>query len=305
MVVIMIDTILFILLKSGDLLLEFLPYILAGILLAELLKYTPWTKYVQKAVNRSPKVSIIIASVIGIISPLCTYGTIPIVIDLYRNKVPIAPLLTFLSASSLMNPQLFILTWGGLGLEFSLLRIFGVVVFTLILGYVLVFLEKRYLKNTDETINKKFTRTHSTEKQWKDFNLKEFSVGFYKNLEFIGFYIIIGILLSVIVETFIPLSSIFEMTDGVGWVNVVAASLLGIPLYACGGATIPLISVLLENGVSFGAAMGFLIVGPGTRITPLLALGSFLSKRTLLYYGCSLLLFSIMFGLLINRFFWI
>ena len=298
----MLYEILFILQRSGYLLLEFLPYILAGILLAEILKYTPWTKYVQKAVTKSPKVSIIIASLIGIASPLCTYGTIPIVIDLYKNKVPLAPLLTFLSASALMNPQLFIITWGGLGLEFSLLRFSGVVIFTLMLGFVLIFIEKRYWKNSNESINKKFTRKQSSEKNWKDFKLKEFSMSFYNTFIFIGFYILIGILLSVIIETFVPLSQIFEMTEGIGWINVIAASLLGIPLYACGGATIPLISVLLENGVSFGAAMGFLIVGPGTRITPLLALGSFLSKRTLIYYCCSLLIFSIIFGILINIF---
>jgi uncharacterized membrane protein YraQ (UPF0718 family) len=296
----MLYEILFILQRSGELLLEFLPYILAGILLAELLKYTPWTKIVQKAVKRSPITSIIIASMIGIISPLCTYGTIPIVIDLYKNKVPLAPLLTFLSASSLMNPQLFIITWGGLGLEFSILRIFGVVIFTFILGFALIFIEKRYLRNTDKSINIKFTRQQSTEKQWKDFNLKEFSMSFYNTFIFIGFYILIGILISVIIETFVPLSQIFEMTEGAGWINIIAASILGIPLYACGGATIPLISVLMENGVSFGAAMGFLIVGPGTRITRLLALGSFLSKKTLLYYCCTLLIFSILFGLLIN-----
>ena len=298
----MLSEILYILQRSGHLLLEFLPYIIAGILLAEILKYTPWTKYVQKAVSKSPITSIIIASMIGIISPLCTYGTIPIVIDLYKNKVPLAPLLTFLSASSLMNPQLFIITWGGLGLEFSLLRILGVIIFTLILGFALIFFEKRYLRKSDKSINKKFTRQQNIEKQWKEFNLKEFSMSFYNTFVFIGFYILIGILLSVIIETFVPLSQIFEMTEGVGWINVIAASILGIPLYACGGATIPLISVLLDNGVSFGAAMGFLIVGPGTRITPLLALGSFLSKRTLVYYCFSLLIFSIFFGLLINSF---
>lgn len=298
----MLSEIIFILQRSGYLLLEFLPYILAGILLAEILKYTPWTKYVQKGVNRSPIASIIIASMIGIISPLCTYGTIPIVIDLYKNKVPLAPLLTFLSASSLMNPQLFIITWGGLGLEFTLLRVFGVVIFTLILGFALILIDKKYKINPDKSINKKFIREQRTEKQWKHFNLKEFLISFYNTFVFIGFYILIGILLSVIIETFVPLSQIFEMTEGVGWINVIAASILGIPLYACGGATIPLISVLLENGVSFGAAMGFLIVGPGTRITPLLALGSFLSKRTLLYYCISLLIFSIFFGLLINSF---
>lgn len=298
----MLSEILFILQRSGYLLLEFLPYILAGILLAEILKYTQWTKYVQKGVTRSPIASIIIASMIGIISPLCTYGTIPIVIDLYKNKVSLAPLLTFLSASSLMNPQLFIITWGGLGIEFTLLRVFGVVIFTLILGFALIFIEKKYKINPDKSINTKFIREQRTKKQWKHFNLKEFSMSFYNTFVFIGFYILIGILLSVIIETFVPLSQIFEMTEGVGWINVIAASILGIPLYACGGATIPLISVLLENGVSFGAAMGFLIVGPGTRITPLLALGSFLSKRTLLYYCISLLIFSIFFGLLINSF---
>jgi uncharacterized membrane protein YraQ (UPF0718 family) len=298
----MLSEILFILQRSGYLLLEFLPYILAGILLAEILKYTQWTKYVQKGVTRSPIASIIIASMIGIISPLCTYGTIPIVIDLYKNKVPLAPLLTFLSASSLMNPQLFIITWGGLGIEFTLLRVFGVIIFTLILGFALIFIEKKYKINPDKSINTKFIREQRTEKQWKHFNLKEFSMSFYNTFVFIGFYILIGILLSVIIETFVPLSQIFEMTEGAGWINVIAASILGIPLYACGGATIPLISVLLENGVSFGAAMGFLIVGPGTRITPLLALGSFLSKRTLLYYCISLLIFSIFFGLLINSF---
>lgn len=298
----MLYEISFILQRTGYLLLEFLPYILAGILLAEILKYTPWTKFVKKAVTRSPKISIILASLIGIASPLCTYGTIPIVIDLYKNKVPLAPLLTFLSASALMNPQLFIITWGGLGLEFSLLRITGVIIFTLILGFALIIIEKKYMKNSNEPINKKFTRQQSTEKKWEYFEIKEFSISFYNTFIFIGFYILIGILLSVVIETFIPLSQIFEMTKGVGWVNVIAASILGIPLYACGGATIPLISVLLENGVSFGAAMGFLIVGPGTRITPLLALGSFLSKRTLIYYCCSLLIFSIIFGILINIF---
>jgi uncharacterized membrane protein YraQ (UPF0718 family) len=46
--------------------------------------------------------------------------------------------------------------------------------------------------------------------------------------------------------------------------------------------------------------MAFLIVGPGTRIIPLLALGSFLSKKMLAYYVSALLLFSIVSGMLIN-----
>jgi uncharacterized membrane protein YraQ (UPF0718 family) len=67
-----------------------------------------------------------------------------------------------------------------------------------------------------------------------------------------------------------------------------------------GGAVIPLVDTLLESGLSVGAAMAFLIVGPGTRVTPLLALGSFLSRRMLTYYVAALLVFSIAAGMLIN-----
>ena len=56
--------------KSGNILLELLPYIVLGILLAGVLKYTP-----------------MISSLFGVLSPLCTYGTIPIVIQLYREWI--------------------------------------------------------------------------------------------------------------------------------------------------------------------------------------------------------------------------
>jgi uncharacterized membrane protein YraQ (UPF0718 family) len=285
-----------VLVKSGYLLWSYLPYILIGILIAEILKYTPWANYVKKAVSGAPIVSILVASILGIISPLCTVGTIPLIIDLYRKKVPLAPLLTFLSASSLMNPQLFLMTWAGLGIELTLMRLGGVIMFTLLLGTLVLFVEK---KVTVRFTNKKFGKTCDSKRITK-FVWKDFVKSFYKNFEFIGFYIILGIVLSVLIETLIPLSSIFELTQGIEWINVIAASFLGIPLYACGGATIPVVNVLLENGISPGAAIGFLIVGPGTRIAPLLALGSFLSRRTLGYYVVILLLYSIVLGLIAN-----
>jgi uncharacterized membrane protein YraQ (UPF0718 family) len=286
--------------RSGHLLLEFLPYIVAGVLLTEILKYTPWMKLVRKSMSNSPVLSVVMASVLGTLSPLCTYGTIPIVIMLHRGGVSLAPLLTFLSASSLMNPQLFLTTWGGLGLEFAAFRLVWVLVFTLMLGAVIVYIEKAFSNTSKQAVHRKFKRTETTEKDIRSFSLKVFLRGAYGNLEFVGFYIVTGMVLSTLLDAFVPLSSILENTNRVEWLNVLAASVLGIPLYACGGATIPLVSTLLDNGMSAGAAMAFFIVGPGTRITPLLALGSFLSPKMLASYVIALLLFSIATGMLIN-----
>ncbi len=290
--------------RAGSLLLGLLPYVLLGVLLAEVLKYTPWTRLVRKVTSGSPIPSIAVSSILGITSPLCTYGTVPIVIELYRSGVPLAPLLTFLSASSLMNPQLFLVTWGGLGREFALLRLVFTLVFSLMLGGLVSLVERRRKGSGKAAVNARFTRTESTEKRVRAFTVRSFARSFLKNLEFVGAYIVVGVVLSALLETFIPLDAVLQRTEGLQWVNVVSLAVLGIPLYACGGGTIPLVSTLMSNGVSAGAALAFLIVGPGTRITPLLALGSFVSKRMLAAYVVVLLGFSILVGMAINAF-WI
>jgi hypothetical protein len=296
----MLITLLSVFQKSGYLLLELLPYIVLGVLLAEILKYTPWTRLVRNAMQNTPALSILFSSLFGMFSPLCTYGTIPIVIQLYRGGVSLAPLLTFLSASSLMNPQLFLMTWGGLGVGFAFFRLVCTLVFSLMLGTVVAFLEKRFLNTSEQVVNPRFTRTESTEKDLRSFRLTDFLKSCYGTLEFVGFYIVVGIILSGLLEAFVPVANILSSTNGAAWIDIVAMSVLGIPLYACGGAVIPLVDTLLESGMSVGAAMAFLIVGPGTRITPLMALGSFLSRKMLAYYVIALLLFSIVSGMLIN-----
>lgn len=299
----MITDVLNILERSGVLLLDLLPYIVLGVVIAEILKYTPWTRFVTKAINRSPISSVVISASLGILSPLCTYGTIPIVINLYRSGVSLAPLLAFLSASSLMNPQLFLITWGGLGLEFAIIRIVNVLVFSLMLGYTLIWVEKNYKDFGVQKVHEKFKRDCSTEKDIKVFNIKGFLKGAYSQFEFVGYYIVLGVVISVALEYLLPVATLLNRGDGGEWINIIMAALVSIPVYVCGGGVIPMIDMLMDNGMSMGAAMAFLIVGPATRITALLALGSFVSKKMLGLYVVSLLVFSFVLGIVLNNLF--
>ncbi|NLG83188.1 MAG: hypothetical protein GX493_00970 [Firmicutes bacterium] len=43
------------------------------------------------------------AALLGMVSPFCTYGTVPVVLRLFRAGMEPAPLVTFLVTSSLMN----------------------------------------------------------------------------------------------------------------------------------------------------------------------------------------------------------
>lgn len=82
------------------------------------------------------------------------------------------------------------------------------------------------------------------------------------------------------------------------WASAALAAVLGVPLYACGGGTIPLVRSLLRQGMSEGAALAFFISDPATRVTPLMALAAVLRPGFILAYVCALLAYSIVVGVL-------
>jgi len=284
------------LLNSLKTLLNLLPYLAGGILVGELLKFASWTKLIYKWINKSPVLSVIYASIIGIISPLCTYGTVPIVIELYKSKVHIAPLFAFLAASSLMNPQLFILTAGGINLEMALVRTLAVFVFSFAAGLLCYLIPKKaiikkavqcYDNGGEEIVNR----------GKKEFIVKDYFINCVKNLKHIGLYLIIGVLLSSIIELYIPKDLIAAAFQAGKVQSILAGALLGIPLSPCGGTAIPIVSGMIDNGMGKGTALAFFIVGPATRPAPLFAMGALFTVFFLAAYCLFLIISAVLMGL--------
>lgn len=282
--------------NAGNTFLQLFGYAAVGALLGEILKFTSWTKLIYRGINASKHLSILIATILGILSPLCTYGTIPVVITLYRGGVSMVPLLSFLSASSLMNPQLFIMTWGGLGMEFALIRLLIVFIFAILCGYITLFIPEKWLvvkprleseQDKDDIMNRQ-----------KNFSFKALLNNTFKSLLFVGKYMVFGVLLGAAIETFVPKNLVMNTVGGGTVGSILIAALIGIPLYACGGGIIPTVRSMISSGMSNGAAMAFLTVGQGTRITSLFALAAILHPLFIIGYCIFLVLFSTLTGLL-------
>jgi len=277
-------------------LLSLLPYLIGGILIGELLKLTSWTKLVYKWVSKSPVVSVISASIIGILSPLCTYGTIPVVIELYKSKVHIAPLFAFLAASSLMNPQLFIMTAGGIGLEMAVVRTLAVFVFSLAAGLLCYAIPEKFMIRKDVQFYDNGGED-IVNREKKSFIAKQFGINCLQNLRHLGFYLIIGILLSGIIELYIPKGLISAAFRAGRVQSILAGALLGIPLSPCGGSAIPIVSGMISNGMGKGTALAFFIVGPATRPAPLAAMAALFIPLSLAAYCLFLILSAVLMGL--------
>ena len=78
------------------------------------------------------------------------------------------------------------------------------------------------------------------------------------------------------------------------------AATIGVPLYACGGGTIPLLRQWMVQGMSLGSAAAFMITGPATKITNLGALKIVLGARKFIAYLLFTLLFAFLTGIVTN-----
>lgn len=238
-------------------------------------------------------IGIIAASILGVASPLCMYGTIPIAASFSRGGIRDEWLASFMMSSILLNPQLIIYS-AALGVKVLVVRIVTCFLCGIVAGLVIRFFFKK----------KNFFRFESFDEPKNrdtDPNIfKRLLKNLYRNLRATGLYFLIGILLSAIFQRYVPAEAVTFMFGGNEAWGVLMASTVGVPLYVCGGGTIPILKTWLANGMSLGSAAAFMITGPATKITNLGALKVVLGIKHFLFYWAFIIVYACMSGILIN-----
>ena len=234
------------------------------------------------------------ASLLGIASPLCMYGTIPIAASFSKHGMRHDWLAAFMMSSVLLNPQL-ILYSTALGVKALVIRIVSCTVCGIVAGIVVhIFYKDRSFFNFEGFVPRANHDTHPNLFLRFLFNLG-------RNIKATGLYFLLGILLSALFQRYVPadkFAALFgEANEGFG---VLMAATIGVPLYACGGGTIPLIREWLAMGMSLGSASAFMITGPATKITNLGALKIVLGMKHFLLYLAFIMAFSLATGLIVN-----
>ena len=238
-------------------------------------------------------IGIIIASILGVASPLCMYGTIPIAASFSRGGIRDEWLASFMMSSILLNPQLFIYS-AALGVKVLVIRIVTCFLCGIVAGLVVRFFfrEKNFFRfeSFDEPKNRD-----------TDPNIfKRLIKNMGRNVKATGLYFLIGIFLSAIFQRYVPQEAVTFMFGGNEAWGVLMASTVGVPLYVCGGGTIPILKTWLASGMSLGSAAAFMITGPATKITNLGALKVVLGIRHFLFYWAFIIVYACVTGILIN-----
>ena len=240
-------------------------------------------------------VGIIPASLLGILSPLCMYGTIPIAASFSQKGMRDDYLAAFMMISILLNPQLLMYS-AALG-NFALCVRF---ISCFVCGIVAGLLVRIFYHNKNFFNFKGFSEraSHDTDPNMFFRLLK--NIG--RNIKATGLFFLFGILLSALFQRYVPseaFSNLFVNNRGFG---LLMAATIGVPLYACGGGTIPLLQQWLASGMSMGSATAFMITGPATKITNLGALKIVLGAKSFILYLAFIMLFAFISGALVNLF---
>lgn len=236
---------------------------------------------------------IIPASALGILSPLCMYGTVPIVASFSKSGMREDWIAAFMMSSILLNPQLFFYSFA-LGTGMAVLRLAVCFVGGCIAGLLVSLFYRR--KNFYS-----FQEFELPENRDRDSNLLLRLVkNIWRNVKITFPYFLLGVILTALYQRYVPsewIAGLFGPNQGLG---ALMAAALGVPLYTCGGGTIPLISAWLGEGMSKGSAISFMIAGPATKLTNLGAVKIVLGMRNFVLYLIFSILMSTFFGMVID-----
>lgn len=282
------------------------PSLLITIPFAVAINLTGASKLINKALGKTPLISIFLATAIGAFSPFCSCGVIPVISSLLLGGVPLAPVMSFWIASPSMDPEIFFLSTTMLGLNLSVWRLASTFAISLLAGYLTHVAAQRGFIGAEALKFKpvaapacscEISGDAAAMTIWNRIP-SEILKATLMVIKFMG----IAFLIAAIFKFFIPANLITSIIKGSESKQVFIATLTGIPMYTSNLTALPLIGGLTGLGMNKGAALSFLIAGSTTTLPAMAAVWGLTKKRVFLLYVAFSVSGSLLAGLLFNLF---
>ena len=290
-------------------------FIIFAVLAVAYMKATGAENLLARAFEGRETRMILFAAVMGGLSPFCSCEVIPFIAAMLAVGAPLAAVMAFWLSSPLMDPAMFLITSGELGLPFAIAKTLAAVGVGLFGGFTVKALAGSVLFanplkkapaqscgcsssasgcSTDAPFSGKVVW-----KFWPDpARRATFRATAFENILFLGKWLLLAYLIEALMIRFIPADLIAQVLGGTGVMPVVLGALVGAPAYLNGYAAVPLVAGLLEQGMSPGAAMSFVVAGGVSCIPAAIAVWALVKPRVFGAYLGFAVVGSIIAGLL-------
>ena len=268
---------------------EMSPYLLFGFFVAGILSVLISPLFVEKHLGGKGIWPLLKASLFGIPLPLCSCGVIPVSMSLHKHGAGRGPTISFLLSTPQTGVDSIFVTLSLLGPVFAVFRPLAALV-TGVMGGTLVNLLGEKTESQRPLPNELTKQTDDGGKNKKVFNGLKY--GFITLPRDIGKAMLLGLFVAALISALVP-EGFFAEKLGTGILPMLVMMLLGIPVYVCATASVPVAAALIAKGITPGAALVFLMTGPATNAATFITIWKVLGNRTALVYlatvaGCAL-----------------
>lgn len=245
----------------------------------------------------------LLASGLGVVTPFCSCSAIPLFLGFVEAGIPVGVTFSFLIAAPMVNEVALVLLVGLFGWKVALIYTLTGLTIASLSGFVI---EKMKLQ--------KYVAPWVYEMQTQDSSKEEKSLNFSDRLgvgletlkEIVGkiwLYIIIGIAIGAGAHGYVPENFLSDALGAQNWYSVPLAIIVGIPLYSNAAGIVPIVSVLIEKGVSLGTALAFMMSIIGLSLPEIIILKKVLRWPLIVAFVSVVAIGILLVGFVFNYFF--
>ena len=272
--------------------LDILPLFLVAIFVGALIEEFVSEAFIARFLTGRNPATMVLASIVGALIPLCTCGMVPLAVALRRRGGDVKHIFCFLTAGAAVSIPVLFLTWKIIGLKWVLVRLLASILLGLLTGYASRFALARVGSPPAETPGEVFQITPLQGRSrmravWRCLlgQVREYAP-----------WVIVSLILAAAVDVLVPGHWIHILYGQRTTVGSLLASISGVPFYFCSGAELPLVRELLSKGMGFGPAIAMMLAVPIVNLPTFGVVGKWIGPRAALVYLALVVLFSTLLG---------
>ncbi|MDU8912715.1 permease [Aestuariicoccus sp. MJ-SS9] len=270
------------------------PFILFAVLAVAYLKASGAETLLARAFEGHPARMIVMAALLGGLSPFCSCEVIPFIAALLAVGAPLSAVMAFWLASPLMDPAMFLITGGTLGFDFAVAKTLAAVAIGMAGGFGTWAFAASPVFRDPLRAQPQVGGCCGTKKPFSGAPVWAFwgdparRGAFRETALTNGLFLLKWLTLAYVIEalmvTYVPAEAIASVLGGTGVWPIVLGALVGAPAYLNGYAAVPLVDALLAQGMAPGAAMSFVVAGGVSCIPAAVAVWALVKPRVFAAY---------------------
>jgi uncharacterized membrane protein YraQ (UPF0718 family) len=273
---------------------EMAPYLLFGFAAAGLISVFISPGQVRRHLGGHSLWPVLKAALFGVPLPLCSCSVIPVTVSLLKHGASRGAATAFLLSTPQTGVDSIIVTYGMLGPVFGIVRPLAAFIAGVLGGSAVALVEGKDGAGTDQACTDECCAHDGGNRLTRAVRF-----AFITLPRDLAQPLLIGLLIAGVIAAVTP-DDYFAGALGTGIVPMLVMLAVGIPMYVCSTASVPIAVALMAKGLSPGAALVFLIAGSGTNAAGVAAVWKIMGARATLIYLASVAVTALLSGGVLN-----